>query len=281
MHRAVCAICPHRCALREGQTGFCRARRAEGGRVTPIGFGRLSSVALDPIEKKPLTHFHPGTQILSVGGFGCNLRCPFCQNHAISQTGWGEMPGAPQAAEKVLPEELCGIALRLRREGRSIGVAFTYNEPLVSYEYVTASAKRLKEQGLCTVLVTNGQILPEPWTELLPYVDAANIDLKAFTQDFYDWIAGDLETTKRAIAMAVQSGVHVEVTTLVIPGKNDSLEDMRREAAFLAGLGDIPLHLSRYFPRCACDIERTPKETLYALKRTAEQYLTHVHVGNI
>ncbi len=276
-----CTLCPHGCRLKEGQTGFCRARRAEGGRIVPLGYGRLTSVALDPIEKKPLYHFYPGSYILSVGSFGCNLHCPFCQNYTISQADEEGFEGVAIPVQEATPLELAEAASRLQREGRSIGVAFTYNEPLVAYEYVLEAAKLLKERGLAVVLVTNGQIKEGPWRSLLPYVDAANIDLKGFDQKFYDWIKGDLATTKRAIELAEQAGCHVEVTTLVIPGKNDNAEDMRAEAAWLKSLGDIPLHLSRYFPRYECDIPMTPVETLGKLKAVAEEYLTHVHLGNV
>lgn len=276
-----CTLCPHGCGLSEGQTGFCRARRAEGGRIVPLGYGRLTSVALDPIEKKPLYHFHPGSCILSIGSFGCNLRCPFCQNYTISQADEEGFEGMAIPMQEATPLELAEAAERLQREGRSIGVAFTYNEPLVAYEYVLESAKLLKGRGLAVVLVTNGQINEEPWRSLLPYVDAANIDLKGFDQKFYDWLKGDFNTTKRAIELAVQAGCHVEVTTLVIPGKNDSEVKMEEAAAYLKSLGDIPLHLSRYFPRYESDIPMTPVETLTRLQKMAEKKLSHVHLGNV
>ncbi len=279
--KILCALCPHGCELSEGQTGFCRARRAEGGRIRPLGYGRLTSIAIDPIEKKPLYHFHPGSRILSIGSFGCNLRCSFCQNYTISQADEEGFEGVAIPVEEVSPLELAETAVRLKREGRSIGVAFTYNEPLVAYEYVLDTAKLLKERGIAVVLVTNGQINEEPWRVLLPYVDAANIDLKGFSQDFYDWAKGDFATTKRSIELAVAAGCHVEVTTLVIPGKNDSEVKMEEEAAYLKSLGDIPLHLSRYFPRYKSDIPMTPVETLTRLQKMAEKKLSHVHRGNV
>lgn len=280
--KAVCHLCPHRCRLADGQTGFCRARQNQGGIVRSLNYGLLTSAALDPIEKKPLFHFRPGSKILSLGSFGCNLRCPFCQNYTISQAGRAGFEGTELPMDQVTPKEIVAAAQRLEETSGNIGVAFTYNEPLVGYEFVYDTAKLLKEAGLSVVLVTNGQIAMDAWLHLLPYVDAANIDLKGFTQSFYDWIGGDLETTKAAIAMAAEQGVHVEVTTLVIPGKNDDAEEMAAEAKWLAGISaELPLHLSRYFPRYQVEIPMTPVDTLRRLKRVAEARLRFVHLGNV
>lgn len=280
--KAVCWLCPHRCHLADGQTGFCRARQNKGGIIRSLNYGLLTSAVLDPIEKKPLYHFHPGSHILSLGSFGCNLRCPFCQNYTISQAGRSDFAGQQLPLDRVTPKEIVAAAQRLEETSGNIGVAFTYNEPLVGYEFVYDTARLLKEVGLATVLVTNGQIEKDSWLHLLPYIDAVNIDLKGFTQAFYDWIGGDLETTKAAIAMAAEEGVHVEVTTLVIPGKNDSAAEMAAEAEWLAGISaELPLHLSRYFPRYQVDIPMTPVETLQQLRRVAEARLRFVHLGNI
>ena len=280
--KAVCWLCPHRCYLADGQTGFCRARQNQGGIIRSLNYGLLTSAALDPIEKKPLYHFHPGSHILSLGSFGCNLRCPFCQNYTISQAGRSGFAGQQLPLDQVTPKEIVAAAQRLEETSGNIGVAFTYNEPLVGYEFVYDTARLLKEVGLATVLVTNGQIEKDSWLHLLQYIDAVNIDLKGFTQAFYDWIGGDLETTKAAIAMAAEEGVHVEVTTLVIPGKNDSAAEMAAEAEWLAGISaELPLHLSRYFPRYQVKIPMTPVETLQRLKQVAEARLRFVHLGNI
>lgn len=280
--KAVCWLCPHRCHLADGQTGFCRARQNKGGIIRSLNYGLLTSAVLDPIEKKPLYHFHPGSHILSLGSFGCNLRCPFCQNYTISQAGRSGFAGQQLPLDRVTPKEIVAAAQRLEETSGNIGVAFTYNEPLIGYEFVYDTARLLKEVGLATVLVTNGQIEKDSWLHLLPYIDAVNIDLKGFTQAFYDWIGGDLETTKAAIAMAAEEGVHVEVTTLVIPGKNDSAAEMAAEAEWLAGISaELPLHLSRYFPRYQVDIPMTPVETLQQLRRVAEARLRFVHLGNI
>lgn len=274
---AACGLCPHHCKLAAGQTGFCAARTNVGGTIVCTNGGKLVSIALDPIEKKPLYHFHPGSVILSVGSYGCNLTCPFCQNYEISRAQAGEL-----RAEDVPPARLAALATDARQRYGSIGVAFTYNEPLVSYEYVIDCARLLHEKNFAVVLVTNGQICDAPLQNLLPHVDAMNIDLKGFTQTFYDWIGGNLETTKNTIAHAVRAGVHVEVTTLVIPGRNDDEKEMDVEARWLASISsEIPLHLSRYFPRYRCDIPMTPMETLRQLERIAKTYLKHVHLGNV
>lgn len=280
--KAVCWLCPHRCHLADGQTGFCRARQNQGGIIRSLNYGLLTSAALDPIEKKPLYHFHPGSHILSLGSFGCNLRCPFCQNYTISQAGPDGFAGQRLPLDRVTPKEIVAAAQRLEETSGNIGVAFTYNEPLVGYEFVYDTARLLKEVGLATVLVTNGQIEKDSWLHLLQYIDAVNIDLKGFTQSFYDWIGGDLKTTKAAIEMAAEDGVHVEVTTLVIPGKNDSAAEMAAEAEWLAGISaELPLHLSRYFPRYQVDIPMTPVETLQNLRHVVEARLRFVHLGNI
>lgn len=280
--KAVCWLCPHRCHLSDGQTGFCRARQNQGGIIRSLSYGLLTSAALDPIEKKPLYHFRPGSMILSLGSFGCNLRCPFCQNYTISQAGRDGFEGQQLPMDRTSPKEIVAAAQRLEETSGNIGVAFTYNEPLVGYEFVYDTARLLKEAGLAVVLVTNGQIEKDPWLHLLPYVDAVNIDLKGFTQSFYDWIGGDLKTTKAAIEMAAEQGVHVEVTTLVIPGRNDRDEEMAAEAEWLAGISaELPLHLSRYFPRYRSKIPMTPVETLQRLRRIAGARLRFVHLGNV
>ncbi len=274
MH-ASCGLCPHHCRLSEGQTGFCRARRNVGGRIVPINYGKLTSLALDPIEKKPLARFHPGSFILSLGSFGCNLRCPFCQNHEISQAE----EGFP--AREMTPEELVHLALELAHdEMGNLGIAFTYNEPLISYEFVLDTAKRLHDVGLCAVLVTNGMVEEAPLKELLPFMDAMNIDLKAFHEGFYRWIQGDFSAVRRTIALAAAS-CHVEVTTLVVPGRNDSAEDMEAEASWLASLDpEIPLHISRYFPRWQMDAPATDIGRIRELCRVAERHLRYVYSGN-
>ena len=270
-----CELCFHHCALDEGQTGLCRARACQDGKIVSLNYGKLTSLALDPIEKKPLRRFHPGSLILSVGSFGCNLRCPFCQNHEISMAGDSGIPTV-----EVSPEQLAAKAAELVPQG-NIGVAYTYNEPLIGYEYVQDCASLVHEQGMVNVLVTNGTVEEEPWRALLPLIDASNIDLKGFTPAWYRQLGGDLETVKRSIALAAER-CHVEVTTLLIPGENDSEEEIRELARWLASISpEIPLHLSRFFPQYQMvDRLPTPVEQVYRLAEAARGYLSYVYTGN-
>ena len=272
--KTVCDLCFHHCALEEGQTGLCRARACRGGRVVPLNYGRLTALALDPIEKKPLRRFHPGSLVLSAGSFGCNLRCPFCQNAEIAAAGQESF------TRDCTPEQLVRTALDLRGRG-NIGVAYTYNEPLVGYEYVRDCARLVRRAGMVNVLVTNGTIQLAPWEALLPLLDAVNIDLKGFTQGWYSTLGGDLETVRRSISMAARA-CHVEVTTLVVPGANDTVQEMDALARWLASVSpDIPLHVSRFFPRHLMqDRPPTPVETVYRLADTARQHLRWVYTGN-
>ncbi len=270
-----CTLCHHGCRLAPGDVGFCRSRTNRNGTIKPLGYGCLTSLALDPIEKKPLARFHPGSLILSAGSFGCNFRCPFCQNHTISQRG-------REVTQTCLtPAELASLAVKLAREEGNVGLAFTYNEPLISLEYVRDTASLIKKAGLLVVLVTNGGIRPKPFTTLLPLVDAMNIDLKGFSNAFYEWVGGNLDDVKENIRSACQAGIHVELTTLVIPGRNDGPDEMEAEASWIASLSPtIPLHLSRYFPRWHCSDPMTPDATLLALQRIAKRHLQYVYLGN-
>lgn len=271
----VCPVCPHHCVLGEGETGRCRARAARGGEIVSLSYGRLTSLALDPVEKKPFARWMPGKFILSVGSFGCNLRCPFCQNEAISQAG------ADFSKTAVSPEELVRIAVELTPRG-NVGVAFTYNEPLIGYEYVRDTARFLRQEGLSAALVTSGMMEPPLFKELLPLITALNIDLKGWRSEFYDWVGGDLAAVKENIRQA--AGVaHVEVTTLIVPGRNDSDSEMEAEAIWLASLSpEIPLHISRYFPRfLTLDIPATPAADIYRLAAVARRHLRYVYEGNV
>lgn len=272
---AVCQVCMHHCNLESGQYGLCRARKNEGGAVVCANYGRVTSLALDPIEKKPLKMFYPGTLILSAGSYGCNLRCPFCQNHEISMAG-------KDTAESVYlsPESLAQKAAAAKGMG-NIGVAFTYNEPLVGWEYVRDTAKKVRKAGMKNVLVTNGTALLAVLDEILPYIDAMNIDLKGFREEYYRELGGDLQAVKDFIVRA-SAGCHVELTTLVVPGKNDSPAEMENEARWIASIGSgIPLHISRFFPRYhMLDAEATAVRDVYLLAQTAGKYLKNVFVGN-
>ena len=281
---ARCEVCFRHCELKEGQTGFCGARICAGGKVTASNYGRVTSLALDPIEKKPLSRFIPGSNILSVGSYGCNLRCPFCQNHEIS---WSEeaMRYADRA-ERITPEQLVQTAAYYRRKG-NIGLAFTYNEPLVGYEFVRDTAKLVREAGMVNVLVSNGTASTAVLEEILPYMDAMNIDLKGFTDRYYrDVLGGDRDMVMRFIERAAQS-CHVELTTLIIPGENDSEEEMRQMCGWISDLkgvvpGEkIPLHISRFFPRFhMTDRGPTSVALIYRLADVAREQLRYVYTGN-
>ena len=253
--------------------------------MVAANYGRITSAALDPIEKKPLQRFHPGAKILSVGSYGCNLRCPFCQNYEIS---WSKQAmTCANDAEYLSPEELVRMALELRIRG-NIGIAFTYNEPLIGYEFVRDTAKLTHENGLLNVLVTNGTATLRVLDEIGPYIDAMNIDLKAFSERFYNnWIQGDFAMTKAFIEGAVKL-CHVELTTLIIPGENDSEEEMRELTSWVSGLQgkvpgkEIPLHVTRFFPRFhVTDRGPTPMQTVLRLADVAREKLDYVYTGNI
>ena len=277
--QVLCDVCPKFCKLREGQIGFCRARFNIGGKIVPINYGQATSLALDPIEKKPLMRFCPGTYILSYGSYGCNLRCPYCQNASISMAGPDNCPH-----RVITPEGLTDLAVDLsKQEPGNIGVAFTYNEPTVCFEFIRDTSKLLHEAGLKSVVVTNGGLVRTYADELLPHVDALNIDLKGFSNEFYRYVKGEFDTVKEFIKAAVEHKCHVELTTLVIPTKNDDPEEMEREVEWIASISpEIPLHLSRFFPRYkADDLPPTPAETIYRLKDIAEKKLKYVYTGNL
>lgn len=270
-----CKLCPHYCKLKEGQTGFCGARQAVSGKVQPLNYGKITALALDPIEKKPLLHYYPGSMILSVGSFGCNMACPFCQNYHIAARR-KEWPGV----RDITSEQLIALAKDDKKRG-NIGIAFTYNEPLIAFEFVLETAKLAKNEDLKIVLVTNGQINEAYLKKLLPYISAWNIDLKSFSEAAYRKLGGDFNTVLRTIELA-QSEAHVEITTLVVPGISDSEDEMREEAKYLASLNpDIPLHLNRYFPCYKYTEPATDITKMKELKQIASQYLNRVRLGNI
>lgn len=273
--RVQCEICPHHCKIEEGHVGLCRARRNNNGQIISENYGKVTALALDPIEKKPLMHFYPGSRILSVGSYGCNLNCPFCQNCDISMAGKDETETVKYSCEKLIEK-----ALELQSSG-NIGIAYTYNEPLIGYEFVRDCAALAKQNGLKNVVVTNGYICEEPLKNLLPVIDAFNIDLKGFTERYYHMLRGDLATVKRTIELASEKS-HVEVTTLIVPGENDSEEEMEELSAWLAGINtEIPLHISRFFPRWQMqDREATPVTKVYRLAQVARKKLKFVHEGN-
>jgi len=270
-----CGLCPHRCHIGQSAAGICGVRTNNYGTLVAAGYGQVSSVALDPIEKKPLYLFHPGKHILSVGGFGCNLNCGFCQNYEIAR----QKTELSDTGRRTEPEDIAELAVQTMPRG-NIGVAYTYNEPLIAYEFLSDCAALVKDMGLFNVLVTNGFIEKEPLEALLPLIDAMNIDLKGFTGDFYKKVGGRLETVMETIEISVKS-CHVEVTTLVIPGENES--DIEDIAKWLASVDpDIPLHLSRFFPRYKYSgKEPTPRETILKSQDIAKKHLNNVFTGNM
>jgi pyruvate formate lyase activating enzyme len=269
--RLRCELCPHFCMIPEGKTGRCRVRTNEGDKLLSLNYGKVASVALDPVEKKPLYHFHPGKAILSIGTNGCNFACKFCQNWELAE------------AKAPVDDIQASAVPALVKRARSFGVAYTYNEPFMWYEFVLDSARLCKALGYKNVLVTNGFVNPQPLEELLPFIDAFNIDIKSIDQPFHDELTGGrvepiLETCKRAAKSA-----HVEITHLVIPGYNDKDDQFDKTAAWIAkNLGEFtPTHLSAYFPHRKFTAPPTPLSTIQAAKKIFDQHLKFVYIGNV
>jgi pyruvate formate lyase activating enzyme len=270
-----CLLCPHGCIIAPGKKGICRVRENDGSGISLTTYGVISGYALDPVEKKPLYHFFPGKPILSVGSYGCNMRCDFCQNDQISQHG-------QQNDNYILsPSELVSKALQITD---NVGIAYTYNEPAIWYEYVVDCAELLKEKGLHNVMITNGYVNEKPLHDYLELIDAFNVDLKAFDDGFYHHYTGaSLKEVLNNLVSIAKAGRHLEVTTLIIPGLNDSKEAMVAEAKWIAeNLGpDIPLHISRYFPKYKRTDPPTPFETIILLCEKASEHLSFVYTGNL
>jgi pyruvate formate lyase activating enzyme len=265
-----CHLCPQECKINDGRKGFCRARSNDGGVLYSDIYEQVLAAHLDPIEKKPLYHFHPGKPVFSIGTRGCNQRCDFCQNWEMVET---DSPGT-----RITSDEVAAMAGR----GGSIGIAYTYNEPLIWFEFVLECAKKVRERGLKNVLVTNGSVNPEPLEELLPYVDAMNIDLKSMDPGFYKKICqSKLEPVLATIRRAKRS-CHVEITNLLIPSHNDSDGLIGLLVDFVAELGrDTPLHFSAYYPCYKMTVEPTPVATLRRARDIATRKLDFVYMGNV
>ena len=285
---ARCNVCFRHCNIEEGTLGFCGVRTCSKGIVTAANYGCVTGFALDPIEKKPLSRFFSGSRILSVGSYGCNLRCPFCQNYEIS---WSDSALAMREGDYtvITPEQLAKLAENYKPQG-NIGVAFTYNEPLIGYEFVRDTAKLVASLGMRNVLVSNGTATLDVLEEILPFIDAMNIDLKGFNDEYYQNILGG---NRRMVMEFIERAVkdtHLELTTLIIPGENDSEEEMRELTAWVAELTDkagnkigreIPLHISRFFPRFKMtDRAATNIEHIYHLAEVAREKLRYVYTGN-
>ena len=272
-----CQLCPHNCHIANGRTGICHSRRNHDGVLVSEVYGRPCSLAIDPIEKKPLYHFHPGTTCLSLACTGCNFRCLNCQNHEISQVSPAEA-----GHYDLTPEQVVSLAL----EHRCPGIAYTYTEPLTYLEYITDTARLACEAGLWNILVTAGYVCQQPLRDLLPFLDAANIDLKAFSDDIYRQVCGGhLQPVLDTIMAMHDAGVWIELTNLIIPGVNDDMLMIRQMCQWIAsrGLADNPLHFSRFFPRYKMlDVPPTPIRTLQEAKQIAlEEGLKYVYLGNV
>ena len=272
-----CTLCPHMCILKEGKTGICRVRVNKQGKLHSEVYGFVSAINFDPIEKKPLYHFYPGSVILSIGTYGCNLRCFFCQNCTISQTG----PDPELPRTYLTPEQIVKSALS---HPGNIGIAFTYNEPVVWFEYMYETAKLAKQAGLVTVMVTNGFINTEPLRVLLEVIDAFSVDLKSFNDDFYSKVTSSkLEPVKETLQQIKAAGKHIEIVNLVIPGLNDDDVVFTEMVKWISkDIGkDTVLHISRYFPNYKMVTEATPMSVMRRVKRIAENHLHYVYTGNM
>ncbi|WP_303920559.1 AmmeMemoRadiSam system radical SAM enzyme [Draconibacterium sediminis] len=272
-----CELCPWNCILSDSQTGICKVRTNHGGVLITNVYNKVAALGSDPIEKKPLYHFHPGKNILSVGEVGCNLQCSFCQNHRISQCKASEFSGFHNiSAEKIVKEAL--------KTWNNIGIAYTYNEPFTFYEFLLDTAQLAHSKELKNVVVSNGYINKEPLQKLLPFIDAFNIDLKAFSNHFYKkYTKGKLQPVLNTLKQIAESQAHLEITTLVIPGLNDDKAEFKNMIKWISSeLGnDVPLHLSRYYPQYKLNAPATPIETLVELYDVAKTQLQHVYLGNV
>lgn len=265
-----CQLCPVGCKLTEGQEGVCFGRKVIGGELIATNYGQAVSMHVDPIEKKPLYHYKPGELILSVGPNGCNLFCKHCQNWSISQE--------KQRTMTVMPEELIAAC----KQEKSFGLAYTYAEPFIWYEYLLDVCALAHENGLDNVFVTNGYINPKPLDEIMPLVDALNIDVKSMDDNFYQKICkGHLNVVKNTVEASVEAGKHVEITYLIITDVNDDDQEFHKLVDWIASLDDrIPLHFSRYFPNYKLDYPTTPVKTLETAYEIAKQKLKYVYIGN-
>lgn len=276
--RIQCDVCPRYCKLNEGQRGLCFVRARQDDKIVLTTYGRSSGFCIDPIEKKPLNHFLPGTPVLSFGTAGCNLTCKFCQNWDISKSRQFD-----RLQDQASPEMIAEAALQTGCRS----VAFTYNDPVIFLEYAVDVAQACHERGIKTVAVTAGYICPDPRAEFFSHMDAANIDLKAFTEDFYkDLCSSHLATVLETLVyLKHETDVWFEITTLLIPSENDSDKELNEECAWIAeNLGPtVPVHFSAFHPDWKMqDKPRTPPETLVRARDIALSHgLKHVYLGNI
>ena len=272
-----CQLCPHYCVLKEDERGKCEVRKNINNKLITENHGLSSSIQFDPIEKKPLYHFYPGSHILSLGSVGCNLSCNFCQNCEISQTSVDQYI----SGQYYSPTEIIDIAAD---HPENLGIAFTYNEPTVYFEYMREIAFKSKDKGMQNAMISNGFINQAPLKDIIPLMDGFNIDLKAFTESFYKKISkGQLEPVKETLKTIRKSGKHLEVTNLLIPSLNDNLNTFTEMLLWIREeLGsETVLHLSRYFPAYKSNIQKTSLGLLFNFCETAKQYLDYVYLGNV
>ncbi|MFW5831607.1 MAG: AmmeMemoRadiSam system radical SAM enzyme [Prolixibacteraceae bacterium] len=275
--KVTCNLCPWYCELKPGMIGVCKVRRNENGILVTDVYNRVAALGTDPIEKKPLYHFHPGKNILSIGEVGCNLKCTFCQNHRISQCYASEFSGFYNITSEQIVEEA-------EKTRHNVGIAYTYNEPFTFYEFMLDTAKLAKKQNLKNVVVSNGYVNPEPLKHALPWLDAFNIDLKAFNENFYKkQTKGKLEPVLETLKIIAESDSHLEITMLVIPELNDDETEFRKMIDWITTeLGmDVPLHLSRFFPQHKLESPPTPLQKLQTLFDIAKEKLEFVYLGNV
>lgn len=273
-----CELCPHYCIINNGRSGICKVRVNKDGVLISENYGLVSSIGFDPIEKKPLYHFFPGAEILSVGSLGCNLKCEFCQNWQISQTSVEEFK---RESRFYGVDEIIDLALSKRR---NVGIAYTYNEPIVFFEFMIDIAKKAKENELKNVMVTNGFINQKPLSELNKYIDAYSVDLKAFREDFFvKHTNSRLEPVKETLIRIVEADKHLEITNLIIPGLNDNPEEFEQMLRWIKEyLGkNIVLHISKYYPTYKLNIEPTSIQKMLELNKIANKYLDFVYLGNV
>jgi pyruvate formate lyase activating enzyme len=272
-----CSLCSYRCIIKDRKRGMCKVREHREGKLYTLNYGLVSSAAPDPIEKKPLYHFYPGTSVFSLGTVSCNFRCLHCQNFSISQASIDESMGY---LSEYSPER----TIELAKQYDCQGVAWTYNEPTIWFEYTYDTSKLAKEEGMYTSYVTNGYMTEEALEKIDPYLDAMNIDVKAFTNEFYKEISGaKLQPVLDTVERAVKKGIHVELTYLVIPGKNDSGEEIGDFIDWAAGVSvNVPVHFSRFHPDYQLgDVPATPIESLENARKTGLEKLRYVYTGNV
>jgi len=272
-----CELCPHNCIIANGKSGICKVRKNLAGKLISMVYGRPVSIHSDPVEKKPLYHFFPGHQVLSIGTLGCNLKCKFCQNFEISQISSADV----DIVKEIPIEEIIDRAMLKQR---NIGLAYTYNEPVVYFEYMMDLAKLIKNRGMKNIMVSNGYINPEPLKELLEIINAFNIDIKSFNNDFYlTYTKSSLEPVLNSISTIAKSDKHLELTFLAIPGLNDDIEEFEKMTDWIVEICGrrTVLHVSRYFPKYQMSIPPTPSKTLEHLCAIAKKKLDFVYMGNV